>query len=226
MLFLSSCIKDGMEGWGYLDLSVSADMSMSDAVRSAEALPEAEYQNYTIMLYQDGALIWETSLAEFAADSQNKFRRVPAGEYVIYVESCGAGEAEAGLGIPRYAGSRTFEVTAGRTSTADVICAMVNAKVTLAYASDFTQKFTPWGLSVADSGGRKLVLDKDSMSTSHDNAVVMYFNVPENGTSELIYTLVATDIAADKVMRYDVEFTIKARMWNKVTMTSSEISGQ
>lgn len=226
MLFLSSCIKDDKEGWGYLDLSVSADMSMSDAVRSAEALPEAEYQNYTIMLYQDGALIWETSLAEFAADSQNRFRRVPAGEYVIYVESCSAGEAEVGLGVPRYVGSRTFEVTAGRTSTADVVCTMVNAKVTLAYASDFTQKFTPWGLSVADSDGRKLVLEMNSMSTSHDDAVVMYFNVLDDGDAELMYTLVATDIAADKVMRYDVEFTVKARTWNKVTMTSSEISGQ
>lgn len=226
MLSLASCVKEGEEGWGYIGLSVSADMSMSDAVRSAEALPEAEYKDYTIMLYKDGSLLWETSFAEFTSDPDNRYRRVPAGEYVVYVESCTADEAEEGFGIPRYAASRTLEVTAGRTSTTDVVCTMVNAKVTLAYAPDFDQKYHPWGLSVADSWGRKLALDLDGMSSSHEDAQVMYFNVPEGGDAALVYTLVATDVAADKVMRYDVDFSVKARMWNKVTMTSSEISGQ
>lgn len=225
-LFLTSCAKDVEEGWGYLDFLVSADVEISEAVKSPEALPESECQDYTIMLYKDEVLQWEISLAEFKADPANRYKRVPAGEYLICVESCNAEEAEEGFGVPRYAGEKDFTVTAGRTTVETIVCSMVNAKVTLAYAADFTQKYMPWGLSVADSKGRKIALDMEKMSTSHDNAQVMYYNVTDRGVTELMYTIVATDISADKVMRYDVDFTVQASMWNKVNMTASEITGQ
>ena len=64
------------------------------------------------------------------------------------------------------------------------------------------------------------------MSESHETAQVAYCNVAENGEAELTYTLVATDKDEDMVMRYDVDFTVKAGMWNKVSMTTSEMTGQ
>ncbi len=225
ILLMSSCQRDDMDGWGYFDLSLSADVGISEAVRSAEALPQAEYQDYTIMLYKEGILQWETSYAEFVTDSENRYRRVPAGEYTVYVENYTALEAEEGFGRPRYAGSGIFTVTAGRTAETAVICTMINAKLTLAYAPGLLDRFTPWGLSVADANGRKLVMDV-KMSESHETAQVAYCNVAENGEAELTYTLVATDKDEDKVMRYDVDFTVKAGMWNKVSMTTSEMTGQ
>lgn len=226
ILLMSSCQRDDMDGWGYFDLSLSADVGISEAVRSAEALPQAEYQDYTIMLYKEGILQWETSYAEFVTDPENRYRRVPAGEYTVYVENCTALEAEEGFGRPRYAGSGIFTVTAGRTAETAVICTMINAKLTLAYAPGLRARFNPWGLSVADANGRKLVMDVENMSESHETAQVAYCNVAENGEAELTYTLVATDKDEDMVMRYDVDFTVKAGMWNKVSMTTSEMTGQ
>ena len=225
-LLLSSCTKDESQDWGCFDLSLAAEVTMDEAVKSPEALPEEEYADYTIMLYKEGELLWETTFDEFTADVDNAYRRVPAGEYVVYVENCTAAEAEEGDGRPRYTGSETFVVTAGRTATASVVCSMANAKVTLAYAADFGQHFIPWGLSLADSGTRKVSLDMDVMSDSHDGAQVMYFNVSDDGTATLTYTLVATEIELDKVMRYDVDFVVEKCKWNKVTMTGKTVTGQ
>ena len=220
---LVSCTKSVEEAWGYLDLSVSADVQISEAVKSAETLLENEYQDYTIKLYKNAELQWETSLAEFISDSENRYKRLRAGEYMIYVESCNAVEAAEGFGIPRYAGSQLFVVTAGYTSTVEVVCVMINAKITLACHSGFTDKYVPLGLSVSDSQGRKVALDVQKLA-SHESAQAIYFNVHESGTEQMKYTLVATDVAANKAMRYDVDFTVHASMWNKVYMTASGLT--
>lgn len=225
-LILSSCTKDEGQEWGCFDLSLTTEVAMDEAVRSPETLPEEEYGDYTVILYREGELLWETTFDKFTIDAEGVYRRVPAGEYVVYVENCTSEEAEEGNGRPRYAGSGIFTVKAGRTTSASVVCTMANAKVTLAYAADFDQQFIPWGLSIADAGIRKISMDMDLVSESHDDAQVMYFNVSEEGTAQLTYTLVASDLELDKVMRYDVEFTVEKCKWNKVTMTGKKTTGQ
>lgn len=218
----ASCIKDDSQEWGSFDLALSADLLIETAVKAPEPLPETDYSDYTIMLYRDGSLLWETTFDEFTADAGNTYKRVPAGEYVVYVENCNAQEAEVGNGRARYAGSGEFTVTAGRTATATVVCRMINAKVTLAYGADFLSHFNPSGLSVSDLNGRKVALDMEKLSDSHENAEVLYFNVTDDGTAALTYTLVAGDLYLNKVMRYDVSFIVEKCMWNKVNMTKEE----
>lgn len=235
VLSLISCTKEATgDGFGYLDLSLLADVSIEDVTRTPETLPEADYQDYVVMLYSDdGNLLWEGTYEAFAANQDN-VQRVPAGTYTVYVESCTAEEAEEGMGKPRLAGSQEFVITAGRTTTATVACTVINAKITLAYDDDTVttdheneskaRVLYPAGLSISDSeGSRKISL---TLSASHDEVNAIYYNVGDDGKVSLTYTLVAGVYADNSIMRYDVSFTAVKGKWNKVTMTTATVTGQ
>lgn len=237
LLFLNSCIKDaGVEDFGFIGISLTADVSAEDATKAPVALAPENYADYTIMLYgEDGGLLWQTSFDAFAADVDNVYRRVPAGTYTVYVENCTAAEAEEGVGRLRIAGSKTFIVRAGRETKEEVACSVVNAKITIAYDDETvtpdaenqnkTRILCPAGLSVSDDAGRKLSL---TLSASHEDGNAVYYNVGEDGTVALTYTLVA-GVYPDYekvIMRYDVPFTAAKGKWNKVTMTASTVTGQ
>ena len=234
-LSLASCGTETIDGgYGYLEVSLHADVEIDDATRAPEALPESEYADYSVMLYDDnGILMWETSYAAFSANEGN-LRRVPAGTYTVYVENCTAEEAEEGTGMPRLAGSQEFVISAGRTTTATVACTVINAKITIAYDDDTvtadhenegkSRVLYPAGLSISDPAGRrKLSME---LSATHDDSKAVYYNVGEDGTVSLTYTLVAGVYADDSIMRYDVSFTAVKGKWNKVTMTTATVTGQ
>jgi len=234
-LSLASCGTETIDGgYGYLEVSLHADVEIDDATRAPEALPESEYADYSVMLYDDnGILMWETSYAAFSANEGN-LRRVPAGTYTVYVENCTAEEAEEGTGMPRLAGSQEFVISAGRTTTATVACTVINAKITIAYDDDTvtadhenegkSRVLYPAGLSISDPAGRrKLSIE---LSATHDDSKAVYYNVGEDGTVSLTYTLVAGVYADDSIMRYDVSFTAVKGKWNKVTMTTATVTGQ
>lgn len=234
-LSLASCGTETIDcGYGYLEVSLHADVEIDDATRAPEALPESEYADYSVMLYDDnGILMWETSYAAFSANEGN-LRRVPAGTYTVYVENCTAEEAEEGTGMPRLAGSQEFVISAGRTTTATVACTVINAKITIAYDDDTvtadhenegkSRVLYPAGLSISDPAGRrKLSME---LSATHDDSKAVYYNVGEDGTVSLTYTLVAGVYADNSIMRYDVSFTAVKGKWNKVTMTTATVTGQ
>lgn len=234
-LLLASCSTETIDGgYGYLDVSLHADVDIEDATRAPEALPESEYADYSVMLYDDnGILMWETSYAAFSANEGN-LKRVPEGTYTVYVENCTAEEAEEGTGMPRLAGSQEFVISAGRTTTATVACTVINAKITIAYDDDTvtvdyenegkSRVLYPAGLSISDPAGRrKLSLE---LSATHDDSKAVYYNVGEDGTVSLTYTLVAGEYADNSIMRYDVSFTAVKGKWNKVTMTTATVTGQ
>ena len=82
----------------------------------------------------------------------------------------------------------------------------------------------PAGLSISDPAGRrKLSLE---LSATHDDSKAFYYNVAEDGTVSLTYTLVAGVYADNSIMRYDVPFTAEKGKWNKVTMTTATVTGQ
>lgn len=234
-LSLISCTSEVEgDGFGYIDLSLLADVSVGDAVKAPEALPEEDYQDYMIMLYSDdGTLLREVSYDAFAANQDN-VQRVPAGTYTVYVESCTAEEAEEGMGKPRLAGSQEFVVTAGRTTTATIACTVINAKITIAYDDDTitadsenmdkTKVLYPAGLSISDSEGRRKLSVK--LFASHGEADAVYYNVDDGNTVSLVYTLVAGVYADNSIMRYDVSFTAEKGKWNQVTMTAAAVTGQ
>ena len=234
-LSLASCGTETIDcGYGYLEVSLHADVEIDDATRAPEALPESEYADYSVMLYDDnGILMWETSFAAFSANEGN-IKRVPAGTYTVYVENCTAEEAEEGIGRPRLAGSQEFVISAGRTTTATVACTVINAKITIAYDDDTvtvdhenegkSRVLYPAGLSISDPAGRrKLSME---LSATHDDSKAVYYNVGEDGTVSLTYTLVAGVYADNSIMRYDVSFTAVKGKWNKVTMTTATVTGQ
>ena len=234
-LTLASCTKeDRAEGYGCLDVSLRTDVAIEDATKAPEQLPESDYADFTIMLYDASDVkVWETSFDAFAANRDN-IQRIPAGTYTVYVENCTAEEAEEGIGRPRIAGSQEFVITAGRTTTATVACTVINAKITLAYDDDTVttdheneskaRVLYPAGLSISDSeGSRKISL---TLSASHDEVNAIYYNVGDDGKVSLTYTLVAGVYADNSIMRYDVPFTAEQGKWNKVTMTAATVTGQ
>ena len=234
-LTLASCTKeDRAEGYGCLDVSLRTDVAIEDATKAPEQLPESDYADFTIMLYDASDVkVWETSFDAFAANRDN-IQRIPAGTYTVYVENCTAEEAEEGIGRPRIAGSQEFVITAGRTTTATVACTVINAKITIAYDDDTVtvdhendgkaKVLYPAGLSISGSdGSRKLPL---TLSSSHDEENAVYFNVGDDGAVSLIYTLVAGVYADNSIMRYDVSFTAEKGKWNKVTMTAETVTGR
>lgn len=234
--FMLSCTKEveNDDDFGYIGISLKADVDMNDATKSPSALPAEDYADYSIMLYDaDGGLLWQTTFDIFSADAEDVYKRVPAGTYTVYVENCTAAEAEEGVGRPRLAGSSTFVVTAGRVTESEVTCSVINARITITYDNhtvtmdheDQTKEkvLYPAGLSVSNAAGRKLPLE---LSASHEEEKAVYYNVGEDGTVALTYTLVAGVYADNSIMRYDVSFTAEKGKWNKVTMTAATVTGQ
>ena len=210
---LGSCSRETVEEYGYISVSVSTDIQIEDAATKAEQLPEASYPEYNISLYKNGVQLWKTTYDVFLSDVQ--YNRIPAGTYTIEVESCTETEAEVGNGIMRLLGSEQITVIAGRTAQADVVCQMANARVTLAIDPTFAADLSNTGASVTD-GKRKLSLEV--VDTDHVLERAVYYNVGDDETKNLVFTVTAGIISLDKVKAFDVPVRVEGGKWNKVTL--------
>ena len=140
-----SCTKSQTEGNGRVAFSVSSDYAVADMTKSNvsdyTALPAAG--DFTITILDDSSVqVWSGKISEW--DSSTPF---PAGNYTVNA-SYGDIEDE-GFDKPYFAGTQTFAVKGGETSSVSVPVALGNTIIRIScseyfkkYYSDYTFKLT------------------------------------------------------------------------------------
>ena len=207
-------VEPDHDGYGFLSLSLDIDTDIEDLTR-ATTVDQADYSAYNVALYRGETQLWKTTYDRFVSDVA--FNRIPAGEYVIEVESCTAEDADNGAGKMRMYGSESVTVEAGKTSDASVSCTMANARVTLAMSPEFASAIVEGsiGASVTD-GVRKIAISGIDQQHLLERAV--YFNVDLPSGKTVTFTVTAGIAENQKLKTFELPVTLKPGVWNKVTL--------
>ena len=139
---------------------------------------------------------------------------LPAGAYTLMAESCTKNEAENRptiFGQPRYTGSKPFSIEPNKGTSVSMTCTMANAAFKVVKDASFY--YTSFTVS-ATLNGRTLDFTDDSQ--------MGYFNVGEDGTATLAYTVVATD-AEGNVGRGKGSIALQARNLSRLHLKGSQL---
>lgn len=180
---------DDTEQWGTFELSLGSATRATSTVISKE-----EADNYWVTVYKGQDISREkTRLKDL-----NK--RLSAGYgYIVEAESCLEPEAESadnGWGQRRYAGqSASFAIKPGETTKVGVGCTVANAGVEVVFDETMAHHFTTSYSVTITEGGRTIVFDELTGGKRESDVItpgsVAYYNVDENDTRTLTYTIEA-----------------------------------
>lgn len=208
------------EGFGYINLGISADAEMVVTKAATTPSPEA-LANYTVTLKQGETTKWTK---KYSAIQENDWR-VAAGTYTVEVENLTVTEAYNNpednsnhYGKLRLKGSKSVEVKAGQEAPCIVNCTAANSKVTFTTDNNFGNVFTLSETSLTVTMGDRTVSYK-SLGTDHDTATPAYFEY-----GDVTWTLSTKVGETDKT--YSKTLTLVAGQWSKVTFSSSTTDGK
>lgn len=139
---------------------------------------------------------------------------LPAGAYTLMAESCTKNEAESKptvFGQPRYTGSKPFSIEPNKGTSVSMTCTMANAAFKVVKDASFL--YTTFTVSTT-LNGRTLDFTDDSQ--------MGYFNVGEDGTATLAYTVMATD-AEGNVGQGSGSIALKARNLSRLHLKGSQL---
>lgn len=180
---------DDTEQWGTLELSLGSATRATSTVISKE-----EADNYWVTVYKGQDISREkTRLKDL-----NK--RLSAGYgYIVKAESCLEPEAESannGWGQRRYTGqSASFAIKPGETTKVGVGCTVANAGVEVVFDETMAHHFTTSYRVTITDGERTIVFDELTGGKRESDVItpgsVAYYNVDENDTRTLTYTIEA-----------------------------------
>ena len=180
---------DAIEEWGTLEVALGATTRATSTVLSKE-----EADNYWVTLYKGADVSRETTLLK------ELNRRLPAGlGYTLKAESCLESEAEtanAGWGQRRFAGlSSSFAIKPGETTKVGVGCTVANAGVEVVFDETMLDHFTTSYRVTITEGERVIVFDEVTGGKRQGEVItpgsVAYYNVDDNGSRTLTYTIEA-----------------------------------
>lgn len=205
---LVSCSKDeGSSSFeGRIDVRVSADQSLSDAVSRAseeEAVPETK----------DFALTIESVDGKVSNswDSFEKFQpvSVAVGTYNV-TASYGDTDAE-GFDALSYLGSTSVEVRKDETAEASVTCTINKAKVSISYTDDFKSYFSSYSAYVTSSKGNKVTYAADETRSAYflPGDLGVYLEVTRQGVSQKV-TLNPKNFTAEVKHEYRLTMDVDA----------------
>lgn len=205
---LVSCSKDeGSSSFeGRIDVRVSADQSLSDAVSRAseeEAVPETK----------DFALTIESADGKVSNswDSFEKFQpvSVAVGTYNV-TASYGDANAE-GFEALSYLGSTSVEVRKDETAEASVTCTINKAKVSISYTDDFKSYFSSYSAYVTSSKGNKVTYAADETRGAYfvPGDLGVYLEVTRQGVSQKV-TLNPKNFTAEVKHEYRLTMDVDA----------------
>lgn len=205
---LVSCSKDeGSSSFeGRIDVRVSADQSLSDAVSRAseeEVVPEAK----------DFALTIESADGKVSNswDSFEKFQpvSVAVGTYNV-TASYGDADAE-GFDALSYLGSTSVEVKKDETAEASVTCTINKAKVSISYTDDFKSYFSSYSAYVTSSKGNKVTYAADETRGAYfvPGDLGVYLEVTRQGVSQKV-TLNPKNFTAEVKHEYRLTMDVDA----------------
>lgn len=193
-LVATSCSQNDepeVTGYGTISLALTANKEIQVSTKAAEAIPEEELKAYRITVKQDTRTLLDGIKYELMGETEFVY---PAGDnYTVYAESNTVTDAYSTAdaegqkwGEARYGGtSALFSIATGVESQVAVNCSMLNAKVTVNYAGNFTAVFENYQVEVYSDAdeSRKLKFG----TTANETAPVAYFE--GNGTQTLHYTV-------------------------------------
>ncbi len=170
LMFAASCQKtavNNVNGNGFLSFSeFSLDL---DEELVTKATPAGG--NYTIWVIDaDGEEIIKTSYAEVKS-GDNKIS-IPAGEYTLVVRSIEEDVPFAEFEQPVYGVSQGFSIVAGETtSVGELVCTLLQCKVTVDYSDDFLATVTgPCVTTVELTAGYPLAYNLNADKTYDQSA--------------------------------------------------------
>lgn len=214
------------EGFGYINLGISADAEMVVTKAESAALTAEQLANYTVTLKQGETQKWSKKYSEINSETDWK---VTAGEYTVVVENLTTTAAydnssnDNANGKLRLAGSSSVTVVAGKTATCSVKCTAANAKVTFITDDNFNTAFTNPSVSVSQSLGettRTVSMGTPGSSHTEENLTAAFF---EGGTAK--WTLTATLKGETGEKTYSKDITLTAGKWSQVTFSTTNTNG-
>lgn len=205
---LVSCSKDeGSSSFeGRIDVRVSADQSLSDAVSRAseeEVVPEAK----------DFALTIESADGKVANSWDNLENFEPVSVSVgTYNVTASYGDADAeGFDALSYLGSTSVEVKKDETAEASVTCTINKAKVSISYTDDFKSYFSSYSAYVTSSKGNKVTYAADETRGAYfvPGDLNVYLEVTRQGISQKV-TLNPKNFTAEVKHEYRLTMDVDA----------------
>lgn len=140
---LCSCVKENppyingvKEGYGLLEMNVNADTPSTKALHQVTDYPVIIRNKATNAVVKE----WNA-----AADIPEKVE-LEIGNYTI--ESHTAGQIAKKMSSPYYAGSKDIEIVQYHTTEAEVICKMLNSKISVVYDPLFKETFESWSITL------------------------------------------------------------------------------
>lgn len=205
---LVSCSKDeGSSSFeGRIDVRVSADQSLSEAVSRAseeEAVPEAK----------DFALTIESADGKVSNSWDNLENFEPVSVSVgTYNVTASYGDADAeGFDALSYLGSTSVEVKKDETAEASVTCTINKAKVSISYTDDFKSYFSSYSAYVTSSKGNKVTYADDETRGAYfvPGDLGVYLEVTRQGVSQKV-TLNPKNFTAEVKHEYRLTMDVDA----------------
>lgn len=167
---LSSCeLKDELTGpkgenseMGALELTVSVSESAAQSRANSEAPG-----NYPVLIVNKDT---EEEAYNGTYEEMKKPLSLPVGTYTV--NSHTPGDIKTSMTSPYYGGEKEMTITKGVVSVLDMVCKMLNTKISLKLGDDFKAAFKEWTINLNDGSGHVLTFTKADVE---NNVVYWYF---------------------------------------------------
>lgn len=196
---LSSCeLKDELTGtkgeqleMGALELSVSVPQETTESRANTEAPG-----NYPVVVMNKET---EEEAYNGTYEAMEKPLRLPVGTYIV--SSHTPGDIETTMLSPYYGGEKEMTISKEITSVLDVVCKMLNTKITLNLGDDFKSAFTEWTITLNDGNSHVL-----TFTQANENSTIYWYLGANSQVATLTMDITATTTDGVKV-RDQKQFT-------------------
>ncbi|MCQ2186483.1 MAG: DUF4493 domain-containing protein [Bacteroidales bacterium] len=172
---LASCIREDApysnnavkKGMGILEMDVNADTPSNTT--------KALYQvtDYPVIIKDaDGNIVREWDKAEDVPDTVH----LSVGNYVIESHTPGLDKPEKKMDKPFYAGAKDIEIVQYHTTEAEVICKMLNTRISIVYGPKFEETFKNWSITLHEGNNTVNTITHDT----HESEQVFYWYFQQN----------------------------------------------
>lgn len=197
---LSSCeLKDELTGtkgeqleMGALELSVSVPQETTESRANTEAPG-----NYPVVVMNKET---EEEAYNGTYEAMEKPLRLPVGTYVVTSHT--PGNIETIMSSPYYGGEKEMTISKEITSVLDVVCKMLNTKITLNLGDDFKAAFKDWTITLNDGNAHVLTFTQENV----ENKTVYWYLGANSQVATLTMDITATTTDGVKV-RDQKQFT-------------------
>lgn len=178
---------------GTLELSVSVPQKAVQSRANTEEAPG----DYPVVITNVDT---EEEAYNGTYEAMDKPLSLPVGTYLV--SSHTPGEIETSMSSPYYGGEKELVVSEGITSVLNVVCKMMNTKITLNLGDDFKTVFKDWTITLNDGASHVLTFTQEDV----ENNTVYWYLGAESHVATMVMDITATTQDGVKV-RDQKQFT-------------------